>query len=125
MKYVWILSTILFTAFTSASTITVGEQVVNYSVRDANYNKALDKLNIDAEIALINEELPSESVIAAVSEAILADYPDAKMTWLGYYLPLMKSDAGYYATDHRAPNPEGVKILSIMLYNTSYRELIE
>ena len=59
------------------------------------------------------------------SNKVLKKQPKAKMKWVSFFLPKMKSDAGAYATDHSTPKPEGIKILEFMLYNTPYKGLIK
>jgi hypothetical protein len=125
MKQIFLGFALLLAFPTWAETIILNGTSVNFSIREANYNEALDKLNVDVEVELVNKRLPSELEIAAVSEVVLTNLPKAKMIWLGYFLPEMPSNAGSYATDHRAPEHEGVKILDFMLFNTPYQELIE
>jgi hypothetical protein len=103
-----------------ADVLNVKNVDVTYSIRESKYNQDFDKLNVDIEIQLVKKRLPTELEIRKVSEKVLSTLPKAKMTWVGYYLPKMPSNAGYFATDHRTPEPEGVKVLTYMLYNTPY-----
>lgn len=125
MYKVFLVLGLLFSSLCSAETLQLNDNEISYSVRSAAHNKALDKLSVDIEIELVNGRLPKAEEISLVSKEVLASQPKAKMTWVLYFLPKMPSDAGAYATDHRAPNKEGVKILDFMLYNTPYQELME
>ncbi|MCK6263947.1 hypothetical protein KP803_11765 [Vibrio sp. ZSDE26] len=125
MKRLYLWLAIFLSLPSAAETITFNGENVQFSIRQANYYQVNDKLSVDIEIELVNKRLPSKEEIAAVSEVVLVNYPKAKMTWVGYFLPGMPSNAGYYATDYRAPDPEGVKILDFMLFNTPYEDLVE
>ena len=109
----------------AAESIKVSGADVSYKVRESKYNRVLDKLTLDIEISLVNGRLPTKPELQAVSNKVLKKQPNAKMTWVSFMLPKMKSDAGAYATDHRTPNPEGLKILEFMLYNTPYQSLMK
>jgi len=116
---------VLMASICHAEVVHVDNENIEYSVRNANYNTALNKLSIDIEINLVNGRLPSANEIASISKVVLNSHPKANMNWLLYFLPKMPSDSGAFATDHRAPEPEGVKILPFMLYNTPYQKFIE
>ncbi len=125
MKRLYVFLAIFLSFSTAAEVIKFNGNNVQFSVREANYYQNADKLSVDLEIGLVNKRLPSKEEIAAVSNVVLVNYPKARMTWVGYFLPRMPSNSGYYATDHRAPHSEGVKILDYMLFNTPYQGLIE
>ncbi len=108
-----------------ADTIKVNEEEITFKIRESNYNPNFDKLNLTIEVQLVNGRLPTEIEMAAISSQVLKNQPKARRLWVFYLLPKMKSGAGAYATDHRAPTPEGVKILSYMLYNTPYQDLLK
>ena len=120
-----LVSFLLLSFSVSADTIKVSNSDVNYKIRDSKYNRALNKLNIEIEVSLINGRLPNKSELQAVSDVILKKQPKAKMTWVEFYLPKMESGHGAYATNHSTPKPEGVNIMEFMLLNTPYKSLIK
>ena len=104
--------------------------VIDYKIRSDNYNKysydnGVGKLSLDIEVNLVNGRLPNKAELKAVSNEVLKNKPNAYMKWISFYLPKMKSGSGSYASDHRTPKPEGVKIQDYMLFGTSYESLLK
>jgi hypothetical protein len=120
-----ILSFLLLSFVASADTIKVSGSDVSYKLRDANHNRAFNKLSIEIEVSLVGGRLPNKAELKSVSDAVLKKQPKEKMTWVEFYLPKMKSGHGAYATNHTAPNPEGVNIMEFMLLNTPYKSLVK
>lgn len=120
-----LLSAIFLPFGVVAESINVSDTEVSYKIRDNQYNRAFDKLSIDIEISLVNGRLPTRPELQAVSNEVLKKQPNAKMKWVTFLLPKMLSGAGAYATDHRTPKPEGLKVMEFMLYNTPYEGLIK
>lgn len=106
------------------NTVNAGENENGYKVRSSNYNKQLNKLNLEIEIELIDERLPTEEELKAISDKVLQTQPKAKMNWVFFLLPKMNSGSGAYATDHRIPEPEGINIQKFSLYNTPYERFL-
>ena len=120
-----IISFLLLSFSATADTIKVSDSDVSYKLRDSKHNRALNKLSIEIEVALVGGRLPNKAELQAVSDVILKKQPKVKMTWVEFYLPKMKSGHGAYATNHSAPKPEGVNIMEFMLFNTPYKSLIK
>ena len=120
-----ILAAIFLPFGVAAESIKVSGVDISYKIRDNQYSRALDKLSIDIEISLVNGRLPAKPELQAVSNQVLKKQPNAKMKWISFLLPKMKSGAGAYATDHKTPQPEGLKIMEFMLLNTPYQDLIK
>jgi hypothetical protein len=108
-----------------AESIKVSGVDVSYKIRDSQYNRPFNKLSLEIEVSLVNGRLPSKQELQAISNKVLKTQPNANMKWVTFLLPKMKSGHGAYATDHRTPQPEGVKIMEFMLYNTPYQSLIK
>lgn len=119
------LQIILAPALSYAEKLTVNGKEIIYSVRDFKHNEVFDKYNLNIEISLIEGRLPNKDEISMVSKAVIPQYPDAEMKWVFFILPQMKVGAGAYATDHRIPKPEGVKIMEFMLLNSPYSGLVQ
>lgn len=108
-----------------SDTLSVGQSIVEYDVRNSQFNSAVSKLNLDIEVSLVDERLPTKRELKAVSDLVLPSQPNAKTKWVFFFLPEMESGSGAYATDHRAPEPEGIKIIKYMLINTPYKHLVK
>ncbi len=112
-----------YASFAKAETLKFNGVDLDYIVRSSEHNQAFDKLSVEIEISLVNKRLPSKNEIKAVSNKVMESQPAARRQWVAIMLPKMKSNAGAYATDHRTPEPEGIKIMPYMLKGTPYESL--
>ena len=101
-----------------------GEAVtlIPYETLNLEANRVLDKLTLEIEVPLVDERLASKQELSALAKHLVGT-PRHARTWVFFYLPGMEVDAGAYATAHYLPQPEGVKLVPLGLYNTDYEYL--
>ncbi len=79
--------------------------------RILNHNEVKPyKVSYDVQVDLVDGKLPTEEQLAAISNNLVSFSPHERK-FVGFYLPDMEIDAGYFATAHHLPKLE-VKINS-------------
>lgn len=81
-----------------------------------------EKLSFEVRVDLVGSRLPTKDELDAVSAGLVKGQGH-KRKFVGFYLPDMPIDAGYFATAHHLPTME-VKILKFNLPE-KYRKLVK
>ncbi len=80
------------------------------------------KISFDVHVDLIDGKLPTKDQLAAISNGLVKDLKHERK-FVGFYLPEMKIDQGYFATAHHLPKIE-VKIQDFSLPE-KYKSLLD
>lgn len=73
------------------------------------------KVVIDVEVPLVNKRLPNEEELGKISTYLVGKEPTRERSFVTFYLPHMKRDAGAFATAHHNPEMK-VEVLPEMLF---------
>ncbi len=115
--FTFILLSLSFSAFSS-------DELIPYKVlkRESVLNI---KVVIDVEVPLVNKRLPNEEELGKISSYLVGKEPPREKSFVTFYLPHMKRDAGAFATAHHNPDMK-VEILPEMLFQyPEYKKFVK
>ena len=106
---------IIFILLFSVNTWAAEEGMISYKIADREEMRSV-KLSLDVRVNLVNGRLPNKQELGVISNYLVSKERRHDRTFVLFYLPGMKIDAGAYATAHHNPKME-VQIMKYMLYS--------
>lgn len=95
----------------------IAEKLIPYKIIDKTINDKLNKLTLNIEVNVVNNRLPNKKELGELSKYLVRIEDKVfSNTWVFFFLPGMKKDAGAYATGHHNPNMK-VEILDYVINN--------
>lgn len=113
----FILLTLSFAAFSE-------DALIPYKVlkREATSNI---KVVFEVEVPLVNKQLPKAEELGKISKYLVAKEPPRERSFVLFYLPRMKRNAGAFATAHHNPEMKVELLPGTLFQYPEYRKFVK
>lgn len=105
----------------------IAKKLIPYKLLNKTINDKNNKLTLNIEVNIVNKRLPNAKELGKISNYIVrTENKHYTKTWVFFFLPGMKLNAGAFATAHHTPNMK-VEILNYVIkYNyPQYKKYIK